>query len=55
MNGIMDEMAGEKEIWRDRIAKVREENIFHPGEAGKTAADYIIGRLTGRRNPEKTD
>ena len=55
VNGIMDEMAVEKEIWRDRIAKVREENIFNPGEAGKTAADYIIGRLTGRRNPEKTD
>lgn len=47
VNGIMDEMAAEKDAWKQRIAEVRERNIFHPGEAGRIAAEYIIGRLTG--------
>ena len=46
VNGIMEQMTAEREYWREKIAGVREKNVFHPGEAGKTAAEYIIGRLT---------
>ncbi len=47
--GIAEEMLEHPEAWREKIRGVREAQIFHPGEAGKTAAAYIIGRLTGKK------
>ena len=43
---VMAEMIENGPAWAERIAKVREKNIFNPGEAGRVAADYILGKLT---------
>ena len=43
------DMLEHPEAWSERIREIRERTIFHPGEAGKTAALYIIGRLTNRQ------
>ena len=43
-----EEMLSHPEAWKQKIRSIREAQIFHPGEAGKTAAAYIIGRLTGK-------
>ena len=49
VNAVIQEMSENREAWQEKIQQVREKNVFHPGEAGKTAADYIIDRLTGRQ------
>ncbi len=46
VNGVIAEMTRDPEAWREQIRRVREENIFHPGESGKTGAAYIVRRLT---------
>ncbi len=43
---VMAEMIENGPAWAERIAKMREKNIFNPGEAGRVAADYILGKLT---------
>lgn len=45
---VIAEMEAHPKEWAEKIAKVREENIFHPGEAGKTAAEYILRSLIAR-------
>lgn len=45
-SAVMAEMIENGSAWAERIAKVREKNIFNPGEAGRVAADYILGELT---------
>ena len=45
---VIEEMEAHPKEWAEKIAKVREENIFHPGEAGKTAAEYILRSLIAR-------
>ena len=45
---VIAEMESHPAEWAEKIAKVREQNIFHPGEAGKTAAEYILKRLIQR-------
>lgn len=35
--------------WSEQIKQVRTENIFNLGSCGKTAADYIISRLTKKK------
>jgi len=55
-NLVISEMTAEPEAWAERIRQVREENIFHPGESGRIAAEYIISRLTaqdGKAQKEK--
>lgn len=41
-------MESHPEAWAEKIGKVREQNIFHPGEAGRTAAEYILKSLIQR-------
>ena len=45
---VIAEMESHPEAWAEKIAKVREQNIFHPGEAGRTAAEYILKSLIQR-------
>ena len=39
--------------WKDKIAAVREKNVFNPARAGEVAADYIIRTLSARREKAK--
>lgn len=43
---VTEDMLQNAEKWQAQIRQAREENIFHPGESGRVAAEYIIGRLT---------
>ncbi len=43
---VAEDMLQNAEKWQAQIRQAREENIFHPGESGRVAAEYIIGRLT---------
>ena len=43
------DMLEHPEAWSERIREIRERTIFNPGGAGRTAALYIIGRLTNRQ------
>ena len=45
---VIAEMEAHPEEWADRIAKVREQNIFNPGSCGETAAEYILKSLIAR-------
>lgn len=45
---VIAEMEAHPAEWAEKIAEVREQNVFHPGEAGKTAAEYILKRLIQR-------
>ena len=45
----VQDMIGHPERWRERIRMIREQNVFHPGEAGKVAAQYIIDQLTRKQ------
>ena len=46
MAAAAEDLLGNPDKWRDRIREARERNIFHPGESGRVAAEYIIGQLT---------
>ena len=46
VNAVMEDMVQGRESWAERIRAVRDEQIFNPGEAGKTAARYIVSRFT---------
>ena len=41
--------------WKEKIAAVRDENVFNPGKCGEAAADYIIQTLRQRREKAKND
>ena len=45
---VIAEMEAHPEEWAERIAKVREQNIFNPGSCGETAAEYILKSLIAR-------
>ena len=45
---VIAEMEVHPEEWAERIAKVREQNIFNPGSCGETAAEYILKSLIAR-------
>lgn len=42
---VIAEMESHPEEWREKIAGVREQNIFNSGHAGETAAEYILKSL----------
>ena len=45
---VIAEMEAHPEEWAERIAKVREQNIFNPGSCGEAAAEYILKSLIAR-------
>ena len=45
---VITEMEAQPEEWAEKIVKVRKQNIFNPGEAGKTGAEYILKSLIAR-------
>ena len=42
---VIAEMESHPEEWKEKIAGVREQNIFNSGHAGETAAEYILKSL----------
>ena len=42
---VIAEMESHPEEWKERITKVREQNIFNPGTCGEHAAEYILKSL----------
>lgn len=45
---VIAEMESHPEEWKERITKVREQNIFNPGTCGEHAAEYILKSLIAR-------
>ncbi len=45
---VIAEMEAHPEEWAERIAQVREQNIFNPGSCGGAAAEYILRSLIAR-------
>lgn len=45
---VIAEMEAHPEEWKERITKVREQNIFNPGTCGEHAAEYILKSLIAR-------
>ena len=45
---VIAEMETHPEEWAERIAKVREQNIFNPGKCGEAAAEHILRSLIAR-------
>ena len=45
---VIAEMEAHPEEWAERIAKVREQNIFNPGKCGEAAAEHILKSLIAR-------
>lgn len=45
---VIAEMEAHPEEWAERIAQVREQNIFNPGSCGEAAAEYILKSLIAR-------
>ncbi len=45
---VIAEMEAHPEEWAERIAQVREQNIFNPGACGGAAAEYILRALIAR-------
>ena len=45
---VIAEMEAHPEKWAERIAQVREQNIFNPGSCGEAAAEYILKSLIAR-------
>ena len=45
---VIAEMEAHPEEWKERIAKVREENNFNPGKCGEAAAEHILKSLIAR-------
>lgn len=45
---VIAEMELHPEEWKERITKVREQNIFNPGTCGEHAAEYILKSLIAR-------
>ena len=47
-DSVIAEMAAHPTEWAERITKVLEQNVFHPGECRKAAAEYILKSLIAR-------
>ena len=45
---VIAEMSSNPEKWKEKIHKVREENVYNIGKCGKHAAEYILQELISR-------
>ena len=46
-------MVGDRAQWEETLENVRRERIYHFGESGKYAAQYLIGRMLENQKREK--
>lgn len=46
---VVDELLREQDSWKERILDLRSRYFYNLGHSGEAAADYIIGRLSGKK------